>query len=109
MMEGVMVKKAKPELVGGQRRTMEDRSGELPEEVWREITVAQGSQGSRSYPFSAQRVRPTSKLEPGEIHWAIYRRNLDGSEPRYYLTRIHRWTGMDGVRTAEGVRELQAR
>ena len=27
----------------------------------------------------------------------------------YYLARIHRWTGMDGVRTAEGVRELQAR
>ena len=25
------------------------------------------------------------------------------------LSRIHRWTGMDGVRTAEGVRELQAR
>ena len=25
------------------------------------------------------------------------------------LARIHRWTGMDGVRTAEGVRELQAR
>ena len=26
-----------------------------------------------------------------------------------HLARIHRWTGMDGVRTAEGVRELQAR
>ena len=25
------------------------------------------------------------------------------------LTQIHRWPGMDGVRTAEGVRELQAR
>ena len=25
------------------------------------------------------------------------------------LPRIHRWTGMDGVRTLEGVRELQAR
>ena len=25
------------------------------------------------------------------------------------LARIHRRTGMDGVRTAEGVRELQAR
>ena len=25
------------------------------------------------------------------------------------LARIHRWAGMDGVRTAEGVRELQAR
>ena len=28
---------------------------------------------------------------------------------RYGLSLIHRWTGMDGVRTAEGVRELQAR
>ena len=27
----------------------------------------------------------------------------------FVLSRIHRWTGMDGVRTAEGVRELQAR
>ena len=38
----------KPRLVGGQRRTMEERSGELPEEAWREITVAEGSQGPRS-------------------------------------------------------------
>ena len=36
--------------------------------------------------FSAQRVRPTSRRRPGEIHWAIWRRNLDGSEPRYYLS-----------------------
>ena len=76
----------KPRLVGGQRRTMEERSDELPEEAWREITVAEGSQGPRSYRFSAQRVRPTSRRKPGEIHWAIYRRNLDGSEPRYYLS-----------------------
>ena len=76
----------KPRLVGGQRRTMEERSDELPEEAWREITVAEGSQGPRSYRFSAQRVRPTSRRKPGEIHWAIYRRNLDGSEPRYYMS-----------------------
>ena len=76
----------KPRLVGGQRRTMEERSDELPEGAWREITVAEGSQGPRSYLFSAQRVRPTSRRKPGEIHWAIYRRNLDGSEPRYYLS-----------------------
>ena len=76
----------KPKLVGGQRRTMEQRSDELPEEAWREITVAEGSQGPRSYRFSAQRVRPTSRRKPGEIHWAVYRRNLDGSEPRYYLS-----------------------
>ena len=71
----------KPRLRDGQRRTMEQRSDELPEEAWREITVAEGSQGPRSYRFSAQRVRPTSRRKPGEIHWAIYRRNLDGSEP----------------------------
>ena len=56
----------KPRLVGGQRRTMEQRSNELPEDAWREIVVAQGSQGPRSYQFSAQRVRPTSKRKPGE-------------------------------------------
>ena len=31
------------------------------------ITVAEGSQGPRSYLFSAQRVRPTSRRKPGEI------------------------------------------
>ena len=73
---------------------MAERSDELPEEAWREITVAEGSQGPRSYLFSAQRVRPTSRRKPGEIHWAIYRRNPDGSESRYYLSnarRIPRW------------------
>ena len=76
----------KPRLVGGQRRTMEERSDELTEGDWREITVAEGSQGPRSYLFSAQRVRPTSRRKPGEIHWAVYRRNLGCSEPRYYLS-----------------------
>ena len=76
----------KPRLVGGQRRTMTERSDELPGDAWREITVAEGRQGPRSYLFSAQRVRPTSRRKPGEIHWAVYRRNLDGSEPRYYLS-----------------------
>ena len=38
----------KPRLREGQRRTMEQRSGELPDKAWREITVAQGSQGPRS-------------------------------------------------------------
>ena len=76
----------KPRLVDGQRRTMEQRSDELPDEAWREITVAEGSQGPRTYRFSAQRMRPTIRRKPGEIHWAVYRRNLDGSEPRYYLS-----------------------
>ena len=53
----------KPKLVAGQRRTMEQRSDELPEGAWRGITVAEGSQGSRSYRFSAQRVRPNQPAE----------------------------------------------
>ena len=48
--------------------------------------MAEGSQGPRSYLFSAQRVRPASRRKPGEEGWAVYRRNLDGSEPRYYLS-----------------------
>ena len=76
----------KPKLVGGQRRTMEQRSEELPEEAWREITVAEGSQGPRSYQFSVQRVWVTRRRKPGEVVWAIWRCNLDGSEPRYYLS-----------------------
>ena len=54
----------KPRLVDGQLRTMEQRSAELPDEAWREITVAEGSQGPRSYRFSGQRVRPTSRRRP---------------------------------------------
>ena len=38
----------KPKLVSGQRRTMQERSDELPEEARREITVAEGRQGPRS-------------------------------------------------------------
>ena len=94
----------KPRLVGGQRRTMEQRSDELPEGAWREITVAEGSQGPRGYLFSAQRVRPTSRRKPGEIHWAIYRRNLDGSEPRYYLSNAPEDTPLETLAYVGGSR-----
>ena len=94
----------KPRLVGGQRRTMEQRSEELPEDAWREITVAQGSQGPRSYLFIAQRVRPSSKRKPGGIHWAICRRNLDGSEPRYYLSNAPEDTPLETLAYVGGSR-----
>ena len=96
----------KPKLRPGQRRTMEQRGDELPDEAWREITVAQGSQGPRTYRFSAQRVRATRRRKPGEELWAVWRRNLDGSEPRYYLSTLPRaqpwrlwptWVGPGGA------------
>ena len=94
----------KPKLRDGQRRTMEQRSDELTDEAWREITVAQGSQGPRSYQFGAQRVRPTAKRRPGEIHWAIWRRNLDGSEPRYYLSNAPEDTPLETLARVGGSR-----
>ena len=94
----------KPKLKAGQRRTMQERSSELPEDAWREITVAEGSQGPRSYLFSAQRVRSTSRRKPGEIHWAVYRRNLDGSEPRYYLSNAPEDTPLETLAYVGGSR-----
>ena len=94
----------KPKLVAGQRRTMGECSDELPEEAWREITVAQGSQGPRSYRFSAQRVRVTKRRKPGEIHWAVYRQNLDGSEPRYYRSNAPEDTPLETLAYVGGSR-----
>ena len=94
----------KPKLVARQRRTMGERSDELPEEAWREITVAQGSQGPRSYRFSAQRVRVTKRRKPGEIHWAVYRQNLDGSEPRYYRSNAPEDTPLETLAYVGGSR-----
>ena len=95
---------SKPTLKAGQKRTMEQLSAELPEEAWQEITVAQGSQGPRSYRFSAQRVRPTSRRRPGEVHWAVWRRNLDGREPRYYLSNAPEDTPLETLARVGGSR-----
>ena len=94
----------KPKLGNGQRQTMEQRSDELPDEAWREITVAQGSQGPRTYRFSAQRVRATKQGKPGEEIWAVYRQNLDGSEPRYYLSNAPEDTTVETLAYVGGSR-----
>ncbi len=76
----------KPRLRGGQRQTMQERAAAIPDDGRREITVAEGSRGTRTYRYGAQRVRVTHRRQPGEILWAIHRRNRDGREPRYYLS-----------------------
>ena len=94
----------KPKLVDGQRRTMVERSDELPDGAWREIKVAEGSQGLRTYRFSAQRARITRSRKPGEELWAIFRRNLDGSEPRYYLSNAPEATPLETLAHVGGSR-----
>ena len=66
--------------------------------------MAQASQGPRTYRFSAQRVRVTRRRKPGEEGWAVYRRNLDGSEPRYYLSNAPEDTTLETLAYVGGSR-----
>ena len=81
-----------------------ERSTALPPDAWRELTIAAGSQGPRTYLFSAQRVRVTRRRKPGEILWAIYRQNRDGSEPRYYLSNTPEDTPLETLAYVGGSR-----
>ena len=68
------------------------------------MTVAEGTQGPRTYMFSAQRIRVTRRRKPGEVVWAVYRRNLDGSERRYYLSNAPEDTPLDTLAYVGGSR-----
>ena len=59
-----------PTLQPGQRRTVEERSLDLPPDAWQEVTVAQGAQGPRTYRCRAQRVRAPAWGQPGPEVWA---------------------------------------
>ena len=83
---------------------MAERSQALPAAAWREITIAQGSQGPRVYRFSAQWVRVTRRRKPGEVLWAVYRQNRDGSEPRYYLSNAPPDTSLETLAYVGGSR-----
>jgi hypothetical protein len=54
--------------------------------AWQEVTVAEGAQGPRTSQFVALRVWESRDGLPGRACWLLLRRNLDGREPRYYLS-----------------------
>jgi SRSO17 transposase len=58
----------------------------LPPTAWQELTVAEGAQGPRTYQFVALRVWESRDGLPGRACWLLLRRNVDGTEPRYYLS-----------------------
>jgi SRSO17 transposase len=58
----------------------------LPPTAWQDLTVAEGAQGPRTYQFVALRVWESRDGVPGRACWLLLRRNLDGTEPRYYLS-----------------------
>ena len=94
----------KPRPLREERQTMIQRRLALPKEAWREITIAAGSRGPRAYRYSAQRVRATKRRQPGEILWAVYRQNRDGSEPRYYLSNAPEDTFLETLAYVGGSR-----
>ena len=48
--------------------------------------MADGAQGPRTYQFAAQRVWESRDGLSGRACWLVLRRNLDGTEPKYYLS-----------------------
>jgi SRSO17 transposase len=81
-------KPTKPRLVGDAPRPQPVRAvaAALPEAAWRPLTVAEGAQGPRAYQFVGRRVWESRDGLPGRAGWLVLRRNLDGSEPKYYLS-----------------------
>jgi SRSO17 transposase len=77
-----------PRLVEGEPKpqAVEQVAASLTAEDWQVLTVAEGAQGPRSYQFAAQRVWESRDGLPGRESWLVLRRNLDGSEPKYYLS-----------------------
>ena len=63
-----------------------------------------GKPGAEELYVGAQRVRATRKGKPGEEAWAVYRRNLDGSEPRYYLSNAPEDTPLETLAYVGGSR-----
>ncbi len=67
-------------------RTVEAIATSQPASAWRDLTVAEGAQGPRTYQFTALRIWESRDGLPGRACWLLLRRNLDGSEPRFYLS-----------------------
>jgi SRSO17 transposase len=67
-------------------QTVEALAASLPSAAWQAQTVAEGAQGPRTYLFVARRVWESRDGLPARPCRLLLRRNLDGSEPRYYLS-----------------------
>ena len=67
-------------------QTVADLASALPAGAWQELTVAAGAQGPRTYQFAAHYGWECQAGVPGRATWVLLRRNLDGSELKYYLS-----------------------
>src|SRR4051794_40941423 len=78
----------KPRLVAGEPppTSLDAVAAALAPTARQRLTVAEGAQGPRTYEFATQRVWESRAGVPGRACWALWRRNLDGSELKHYLS-----------------------
>ena len=67
-------------------QVVRDVAATLPPKRWTTLTVAEGAQGPRTHRFAALRVRESRDGVPGRACWLVLRRDLDGSEPKFYVS-----------------------
>jgi hypothetical protein len=81
-------KPTRPHLVDGAppAQSMAEWAAAIPPERWDVLAVAEGAQGPRRYQFVAQRGWESRDAVPGRASWLVARRNLDGSELKYFLS-----------------------
>lgn len=77
---------AQPRPVVSERQEARERAAALPLTAWQVLTVGAGAQGPRTYLFACERVRETRDHRPGVVLWLIHKLNLDGTEPRSFLS-----------------------
>lgn len=99
----------------GRPTTLGDLAAGLSDQ-WHTLTIGPGAQGPRTYQFAHQRVRDFRAGVLGRELTAVFRRNLDGSELKLYLTNAppsvpllllgqvasRRWTIETGFEQAKG-------
>ena len=76
----------RPVTVQPAAQPVRDVAATLPPERWTTVTVAEGAQGPRIHRFAALRVRECRAEVPGRACWLVLRHNVDGSEPKFYLS-----------------------
>jgi len=81
-------KPTRPQLVAGEPepQNVVSVAAQLTPSQWRSLTVAEGAQGPRQYQFAALRVWESQDGLPGRACWLLFRRNLDGSDLKSYLS-----------------------
>jgi SRSO17 transposase len=96
----------RPRLVAEARpaAAVETAAADRPTGAWQILTVAEGAQGPRRYQFAAVRAWECRDDVPGRATWVVWRRNLDGSELKHYLSNAPADTALATLATVGALR-----